>query len=179
MSPVRGHQYIPPKCLNKSYSAVEPPPKKRTLFEVLFLFVSKHSLVYIKKLACSIYDSTNSWRDNATRHMHPYHRYMCRSAVPGPSTHTVHIVSSLSNASRDPPLSIYLEVTSRYFSSKTTHVTSPFTAEPPVYQRNQRRYHVKKVMSRPHRSTHSLHFSPAHILSFDATTTELFHLFQL
>jgi hypothetical protein len=41
-----------------------------------------YRLTFRKKLACSIYDSTNSSRDNATRHMHPYHRYMCRSAVP-------------------------------------------------------------------------------------------------
>jgi hypothetical protein len=97
-----------------------------------------------KKLACSIYDSTNSWRDNATRHMHPYHRYMCRSAVPGCSTHRVHIVPSLSNASRDPPLSIYLDVTSRYIRVRLSLWRHLFTAEPPVYQRNQRRYHVKK-----------------------------------
>jgi hypothetical protein len=42
----------------------------------------EENILHTIKLACSIYDSTNSWRENATRHMHSYHRYMCRSAVP-------------------------------------------------------------------------------------------------
>jgi hypothetical protein len=43
------------------------------------------------------------------------------------------------------PLSIYLEVTSRYIRVRLSLWRHLFTAEPPVYQRNQRRYHVKRA----------------------------------
>jgi hypothetical protein len=49
------------------------------------------------------------------------------------------------NWSRDLPLTVYRWVTSRVRSkSRVSLWRHLFTAEPPVYQRNQRRYHVKK-----------------------------------